>query len=451
MSETSTLPPTGSRITHRRVLRLALPIMLSNLSVPLVGVVDTAVMGRLPGAAQIGAVALGATVFSFLFWGFGFLRMGTTGLIAQAQGAARTEALRALLLQLMATAFVLGVAIIFARAWIGELVQWAFPATAEVERALAIYYGIRVWSAPAVLANYVLMGVFVGLQRTGFALLAQLTLNLANAGLSVWFVLGLDAGIAGVARASVLAEWLALAVGLLALARALRPWPGAWPWARLLALSDYRRLFGVNGDIFLRTLFLISGFAWFNARSAAQGEWILAANAVLLQLINVLAYGLDGFSHAAEALVGQARGARRRDDYRAAIRIATQWALGVACAIALFYVLAGDRLVAALTVDARVRSLAAGFLPWIWIAPVVAVWCYLLDGIYIGILRTGTMRDSTLIALLVLLAVSWPAQAWFGNHGLWAALMTFYLARAATLAAGLFRWPLDWEHAPASR
>ncbi|MEZ5660771.1 MAG: MATE family efflux transporter [Burkholderiaceae bacterium] len=439
---------TPAPVGHRRVVGMAVPIMLSNLSVPLVGLVDTAVMGRLPGAAQIGAVALGATVFSFLFWGFGFLRMGTTGLVAQALGAGRAQALRGLLLQLGASALLLGLAIVLLQRPIGALAQWALPAGPDVQGALAAYYGVRVWSAPAVLANYVLMGVLVGLQRTGLALVAQLTLNLANAALSLWFVLGLDGGIVGVAWASVLAELLAVGVGLIAALVALRPWPARWPWASLRDMSGYRRLFRINGDIFLRTFFLTFGFAWFNARSAAQGEWILAANAVLMQLINVLAYGLDGFSHAAEALVGHARGAGQRANFRAAVRIAGLWAFALALVFVWIYWLAGERLVFALTIDERVRATALDYLPWVWVAPVITVWCFLLDGIYIGILRTTAMRNATLVATLVLLAVSWPAMAWFANHGLWGALMVFYAARAITLAVGLWRWPLQWEPLP---
>lgn len=432
------------------MLGLAVPIMLSNLSVPLVGLVDTAVMGRLPGPTYLGAVALGTTVFTFLFWGFGFLRMGTTGLVAQALGRRDAQALRGLALTLGLGAAVIGLGLLLLQGPIGRVAVALLPADPPVETALLDYYHVRIWSAPAVLGNYVLMGLLIGLQRTGLALLAQLTLNLGNAGLSLWFVLGMDGGIAGVALASVLAEYAALGAGLLALRWALAPHPGAWPWSDLRDPARFAMLVRINGDLFVRTICLICAFAWFNAQGAALGASFLAVNAVLMQFLHVLSYGLDGFAHAAETLVGQARGARRQADHRAAVRIATRWAVGVAVGYVVLYWLAGDQLVAALTVDDGLRALAAQFLPWVWLAPLVAVWSYLLDGVFVGTLRTRDMRNAMIASLAVFLFASMVGLGLAGNHGLWAALMVFFAMRAATLAAlDRFR-PLAWPERPGS-
>ncbi|MGC1443024.1 MAG: MATE family efflux transporter, partial [Burkholderiaceae bacterium] len=254
--------PAGAQ-THRRVLMLALPIILSNLSVPLVGLVDTAVMGRLDDPAYIGAVALGATVFAFLFWAFGFLRMGTTGMVSQAWGRRDGQAMRDVIMRNCVLAMVFGGLILLLRLPLVQLAAWAFPASEVVETAMRQYYQIRVFSAPATLLNYVMVGVFVGMQRTSFVLVAQLVLNLTNAALSIVFVLGLGWGIEGVAIASVIAEYLALICSVLLLRRVLVGLSGQWPVDSVFSLNRYLPLLSLNADIFVRTLCLIFGFAWF--------------------------------------------------------------------------------------------------------------------------------------------------------------------------------------------
>src|SRR5690606_27351309 len=291
-----------------------------NLSVPLVGLVDTAVMGRMPGPQGIGAVALGAVVFSFVYWGFGFLRMGTTGLVAREQGTRDREAMTMAIGRSLALALALGLAVVLLQWPVANLAALLAPASAEVEAGMLEYFRIRVWSAPAVLVQYVLLGVFIGMQRTGHALLTQVALNVCNAALSVLFVIGYGWGIAGVASASLVAEYFGLAVGLVLLARLLRQRGIGLSIAPLRELAAYRSLVAVNGNIFIRTLCLIAAFAWFHGQGARFGDMPLAANAILLQMVNLLAYGLDGFAHAAEALVGEALGAGDCDGFRWAVR-----------------------------------------------------------------------------------------------------------------------------------
>mgnify|MGYP001067176531 CR=1 FL=1 len=436
----STSAPDGRR-DNGRILRLAIPIILSNLSVPLVGLVDTAVMGRMPGPQGIGAVALGAVVFSFVYWGFGFLRMGTTGLVAREQGTRDREAMATAIGRSLALAVALGILVILLQWPVARLAEILAPASSEVEAGMLAYFGIRVWSAPAVLVQYVLLGVFIGMQRTGYALLTQVVLNVTNAALSVLFVIGFDWGIAGVAAASLLAEYCGLAVGLVVLARLLRERGMRLSLAPLRELAAYRGLVAVNGNIFIRTLCLIAAFAWFHAQGARFGDMPLAANAILLQMVNLLAYGLDGFAHAAEALVGEALGARDRAGYRWAVRATSAWAGATAMAYALLYHALGPAFIAMLTDQPALREAAAHYLPWVVAMPLLAVWSYQLDGIFIGSLRTREMRDGMILAFAAFLVAAFALPGAWGNHGLWAALGVFFVMRALTLLGFLRRNP----------
>lgn len=421
----------------KRVFLLALPIIISNLSVPLVGLVDTAVMGRLPDPAYVGAVALGAVTFSSIFWAFGFLRMGTTGLAAQALGRGDGQAIRSLLLTsgLMALGFSL--IVLTAQTAIIAMAVWFLGATDAVKVLLIEYIQVRIWSAPAVLLNYLLVGLFIGLQRTGFALISQLGLNLTNAALSVLFVLYWGWGVSGVALASVIGEYLAVALGIVLLGRALSPIAGRWSLAALTDWPSYRRLLTVNADIFIRTLCLLFAFAWFARQGTALGASVLAVNAVLLQFINLLAYGLDGFAHAAEALVGQAVGARSRPAFVAAVRVSTVLALLTSLVYSLAYAIFGADLVAMLTTIESIRSLATVYLPWVVAMPLLAVWSYQLDGIFIGALQTGQMRNAMIISTGLFVPLSLLTIDLFQNHGLWLSLSLFFCLRTATLGAYL--------------
>ena len=311
---------------HREIRRLAGPIILSNLSTPLLGAVDTAVMGHLPDAAYLGAVAVGSVIFSFLYWGFGFLRMGTTGFTAQAHGADDRDELRACLGRPLIIAGVLGVLLIALQWPIGRVAFALMDASVQVEAFAGTYFAIRIWSAPFALTNYAVLGWLLGTQRARHALVLQVALNGINIVLDLLFVVGLGYTIAGVAAASLLAEMAAAALGLGLCAHLLRGMGGRWSRARLLARDALVRLFRVNRDIFIRTLTLIFAFAYFTARGAQFGETTLAANAVLMQFQNILSFGLDGFAHAAETLVGSAVGARDRRAFAAAVRTSTIWA-----------------------------------------------------------------------------------------------------------------------------
>jgi MATE family multidrug resistance protein len=420
-------------LTHRAILTIALPVMISNVSTPLIGIVDTGVVGQIPDPAYIGAVAVGSLIFSFVFWGFGFLRMGTTGLTAQALGARNTDEMSACLGRALMIAAIAGVALI--------LLQWPIRGTAfalltgsaGVERLAIEYFDIRIWAAPATFANYALLGWFIGLGRTDIGLVLQLILNLSNIALDALFVLGFGWDVRGVAFGTLLAECLAAAVGLLVAARHLRSLGGHWSPDHLFDSVRLRRTIAVNGDIMLRSLALVSVFVWFIAQGAKQGDIVLAANAVLIHFISFAAFFLDGLAFSAEAFVGRALGAGDRAGFKAAAKMTTLWAAVVAALMSLVLFGFGASIVDILTVDSAAREAARLYLPWAAAAPILGVWAFQLDGIFIGATRTVDMRNAMLMSLLIFFAAWWVMLP-FGNHGLWAALYVHYLARTATLA-----------------
>jgi MATE family multidrug resistance protein len=401
--------------------------------VPLLGVVDTAVMGRMPDPSYIGGVALASVVFNFLYWGFGFLRMGTTGLTAQAFGAGDADEARATFGRAFLLALGFGVALIALQtpiAWVGF---WLLTGSAEAERQARFYYFARIWDAPATLANFATLGWLLGAGRPRSALAVQLVSVGVNGVLDVWFVLGLGWGTAGVAYATVTAQYAALGVGLAVVAG--RGFGGRWAWGRFRDAEGLRRLLRVNGDIFLRTLCLILAFAFFTQQGARMGDVVLAANAILLQFQGLQAYALDAFAHAAEILVGNACGSRDGKAFRSAVRVSTLWAVGAGALYTLVYCFGGTALIAAMTTSDAVRETAAHYLPWATVSPLVSVWSFQLDGIFIGATRTREMRDGMTLSLVVFIALAvWGVSAW-GNHGLWAAFLVFMVTRAATLRA----------------
>ncbi len=419
---------------HRRVWRLAWPIVLSNLSIPLVGAVDTAVVGHLPDPNFIGAVALGAVIFSFLFWGFGFLRMGTTGFIAQAHGRGDSGEIVATTFRALLLALLLGAGVILVQKPVAILAFWALEGGAHLEGLAAQYFQIRVWSAPATLVNYTVLGVLIGLQRTGTALMLQLLLNGCNIALDLVFVVGFAWGVEGVALASLTADWLAAIAGAAVLTRLMPRREFAVDRKRLLAPDRMWALLRVNANIMVRTLCLIFAFFYFTAQGTRLGEQTLAANAVLMHMQHFLAYGLDGFAHAAEALAGGAFGAGRLRQFRSAVRATTLWATVVAVGYALVYATFGDAIVSLMTDIEPVRQRANEFLPWLVVLPLLSVWSFQLDGIFIGATRTTEMRNGMIISLAVYLSGAWVLVPLLGNHGLWLALSVFMISRAVTLA-----------------
>jgi multidrug resistance protein, MATE family len=406
--------------------------MISNVSTPLIGVVDTAVVGQIPDAAYIGAAAIGGLIFTFVFWGFGFLRMGTTGLTAQAHGAGDVREVATVLGRSLLIALVAGIALIVLQWPIREAAFAAVHAGVRVEGLARGYFDIRIWAAPATLANYALLGWFIGLGRTDIGLILQLVLNLTNMALDILFVFGFGWDVRGVALGTSIAEVCACAVGIAVAVRYMRGMGAHWSARRILMPAQLKRTFAVNGDIMIRTLALITAFLWFASQGARQGDVVLAANSILLQFISVAAFFLDGFAFATESLVGRAIGAAHRAGLALAVKMTTRWAAGVAVLVAAALWAGGPWLIDRLTVDAGARAAAQAYLPWAAGAPLLGVWAFQLDGIFIGATQTADMRNAMLVSLGVFLAAWWLLRP-FGNHGLWAAFYVHYLARTATL------------------
>ena len=428
--------PATTREWHWRVLMLAWPIILSNLSVPLVGIVDTAVVGQLPDAKYMGAVAIGATIFSSVFWVFGFLRMGTTGFVSQASGANNTREISFSLLRALSIAVVLGLALILLQSPIGWLSLSLMNAGESLNPLVEEYFSIRIISAPAVFINYCILGALIGLQRMRLALVLQLILNGSNLLLDIVFVLHLGWESDGVAMASVISEFLAAGVGLWALRGYLQSdlLRERNLFKQLYTPESIRALFEVNGNLFIRTLFLTSAFFFFTAQSAQFGIVMLAANAILINLLQMLAYGLDGFAHAAEALAGGAYGAKNRPAFEQAVKSSSLWALVMSVVLAILYYVFGDLIISSMTVNPEVIEAAQTYMPWLIASPIISVWCYQLDGIFIGATKTAIMRNTVMVSLVVYIALAYVLIPLMGNQGLWLSLMVFMALRGITLA-----------------
>jgi len=420
---------TGGALTYRRVLAIALPIVLSNATVPLLGAVDTGVIGRLGEAAPIGAVGLGAVILTSVYWVFGFLRMGTSGLVAQAHGAGDRAEVAAHLIRALVIAAAAGFGLILMQ---GVLVAGALrlaPASAEVEEMARTYLSIRIWGAPATIGLYALTGWLIALERTRLVFVLQLVMNGLNVVLDLWFVLGLGWGVGGVATATLIAEWSGLALALWFAREAIRPGLRAG----LFAAEPLRRLWRVNGDILIRSVLLQGSFTSFMFLAAGQGDTTLAANQVLLQFLSFVAYLLDGFAFAAESLVGQAVGARRPDRLREAALKSSQLGGIGALLLALVFALFGPAIIDLLTTAPDVRAEARHYLPWLVAAPLIGVASWMLDGIFIGATRTREMRNAMIVAVGIYAVLVLVLPRFMGNHGLWAALMALNALRGVTM------------------
>lgn len=426
-----------ARVTHRSVLTVAVPIMLSNVSEPLIGVVNTAVIGQLKEPYYIGAIAVGALIFSFIFWGFGFLRMSTGGLSAQALGAGDRTELVAVLIRALMIGLAAGIGLVVLSPFIRDAAFDLVGGSPEIRAHGETYFNYRIFAAPAALSNYCVMGWFIGQSRAKLAFVVQLFLNLTNMALSALLVLGLGMTSDGVGLAALIAEWSAVTLALVLAAMILHGMGAHISWRRILDPVRFKRTLLMNGDVMIRTLCLVFAFTFFTARGARAGDVVIAANAVLLNLFEVSAYLIDGFAYASEALVGQSVGARNRQRFRAAVWLTSVWAmvLGVICSLIIWFF--GPALIDLMTLGPEVRETARTYLPWVAVSPVLGVICFQFDGIFTGAMATKDMRNMMIVSLGVFLLAWWMLEGRYGNHGLWAALNIFFIARGITFATRL--------------
>ncbi len=419
----------GTLPTDREVWRIAAPMILSNISVPLLGMVDTGVVGHLDSPAYLGAVAIGATIFTFIYMGMNFLRMGTTGIAAQAFGADDHAGLKASLGQAVIVGLFIALLLMLLQVPIGNLSLAVLGGDVETQAFAAEYFSVRIWSAPGTLANYALIGWFIGLQNARVPLAIFLTINLTNIALDLLFVLVLGMKVEGVALASVIAEYSGFLVGGAFALRELRHHKGEWPLDRLFNLRAYRAFFAVNANLFIRTMALMSVFAFVTAWGARLGPLVLAANAVLMNFQMLTALGLDGIAHAAEAMVGKAIGERRRDALETAVKLTLKWSVWFALGFTVVFIVGGRMIVDLLTDLDDVRFTAYLFLPWLIASPLISVWCFLYDGVYVGATRAREMRDIMVFSALLVFLPAWFVTQAFGNHGLWFAFLLFLASR----------------------
>ncbi|RAI98807.1 MATE family efflux transporter DinF [Aeromonas salmonicida] len=439
------IPPwLTDRRRHGAVFALALPMVLSNITTPLLGLVDTWVIGQLGQAWFLGGVSVGATLINLIFWLLGFLRMSTTGLTAQAHGAGSPGGQLDTLARALGLAVGLGVLLLLLLLPLLPVLIALSGGSAEVQVYASEYVSVRIWSAPAALCNLVIMGWLLGMQDARSPMLLLIFTNLINMALDTWFVLGLGWQVKGVAAASLLADYSALGVGLWLVSRHLRRlspevWQGAWQrWRQWPALL---RLLSLNRDIFIRSLCLQLCFAFMTLQGARLGDVAVAANAVLLNFLMLISYGMDGFAYAVEAMVGRAIGRRDRQALREAIVLNLGWALIIAIGFSLLFAAGGSQLIAHITDIPAVIAEANRQLPWLILMPLLAVWCFLLDGVFIGATRAREMRNSMLVAAFCgFFPVWWLCQGW-GVAALWAAMGALMAGRGLTL--GYLCWQLE--------
>ncbi|ODN69646.1 MATE family efflux transporter [Methylobrevis pamukkalensis] len=420
--------PADFTVDSAAVFRIALPMTLAFVTTPLLGVVDTAVIGQLGDAALIGGIAIGALVFDILFSTFNFLRSGTTALTAQALGAGDAETGKAVLLRALMIAAGCGLAMILARDPLIDVGLWFMAPSGAVAEATRAYYDVRVFSAPFALVNYAILGWVIGRGQAGIGLALQILLNGVNITLSIVLGLGLGWGLAGVALGTVIGEVVAAVVGVLVCLRLGRG--GVWPPFRVVTeRAAMLRMFAVNRDIMIRTFALLFGFSVFTRVGAGLGDVALAANAVLMNFFLVGGYFLDGLASAAEQLAGRAVGAGQRAAFVATVRLTMIWSFVLAGAASLFFFVFGGLIIDLMTTAPEVRAAARAFLPYAATTPLAGVLAFQMDGVFIGATWSRDMRNMMLLSLAAYLAVLMPASAVLGNHGLWLALLAFLMFR----------------------
>jgi multidrug resistance protein, MATE family len=420
-------PVASSRVTTAQVFAIAGPAMVANLTTPLIGIVSTTAIGRLGDAAMLGGVAMASVLFDCMFWLFGFLRMSTLAFAAQSLGSGETSELRAILLRGLIVAALTGTALIALQVPLAALLLGAMGGSEGVTRAAKTYFTIRIWSAPLALGNYVVLGWLIGQARAKLALGTQVTINLINMAATVLLVLVFDLGIAGAAIAALIAEAAGLALGGL-IAHRLSQGQLAISSATLFDSTKLMRMLSVNRDILIRTASLIVAFLFFTSQGARAGDMTLAANAVLNNFLLISAFFLDGLANAAEQLCGRAYGARDKNAFAGAVKLVVIWGFGFALAVAGTFLLFGPALIDMMTASVDVRRIARDYLPFVIFAPLLGVFAFAYDGVYIGATWARDMRNLMVLALLIFLG-AWFALRSFGNAGLWAAFLVHYAAR----------------------
>ena len=421
--------------TDREILHIALPSIVSNITVPLLGLVDVAITGHLGSAAYIGAIALGGMLFNVVYWIFGFLRMGTSGLTAQALGAGKREETIEWLLRSQTIGLGIAVALLLLQVPIRELALLVMQPTEEVRAFTVTYFNICIWGAPATLGLFGLNGWFIGMQNSRVPMAIAITQNVVNILASLCFVFGLGMKVEGVALGTLIAQWCGFLMGVflclryvdLSLCRVFKGWKVSWK--SLFDRQSMLRFFEVNRDIFFRTICIVSVMLFFTSAGSWQGEVILAVNTLLMQLYLLVSYVMDGFANAGEALSGKYYGAGDRSSLRLTVRRLFVWATLMATGFTVVYVLGGKPFLGLLTDEPSVVEASADYVWWAYLIPFVSMGAFMWDGIFIGLTASRQMLQSMFAAAVTFFVLYYLLHPSLGNHGLWAAFLAFLLVR----------------------
>jgi MATE family multidrug resistance protein len=425
-------------------------MILTNLSIPLLGLVDTAILGHLADARYLGAVAIGSSVIGFVYWAFSFLRMGTTSLSAQAFGAEEKIGAQYILLRAIGIGLIIGLIISILLPPLTPLIVNMVGHNPESTALASSYVHIRLYSAPAALITYAIVGWFLGQQKPKIPLIILVGTNFTNIALDWLFIIVLELNSDGAAMASVIAEYIGLALGIGCLLYFNRKIFSLWKNAGLNKLAAYHELINVNRHLFVRTVVLLMAFMFFTAQGAQQGDEILAANAILMNLLLAVSFALDGVAHAAEALTGKAVGAKKLDVFYATCLGCFQWSLIIACFITTLFFVCETQLQNLFTDIAAVKTIVREYYVWLVMLPLVAVWSYLLDGIFVGAGKSKAMRDSMILASVFVYAPAWYFSQDLENHGLWLAFVAWSFARSVSMGWLFFRFSRNREWINAS-
>jgi MATE family multidrug resistance protein len=418
---------------NHKIWQIAWPAIVSNISLPLLGLVDAAILGHLDSTVYLGAVAIGASILSFLYWGFGFLRMGTTGLIARAVGAQDKAGELTIILQSIVLALVLASLVVVTHPLWLSLGLWLMEPGPALAPLTHDYISIRVYSAPAVLVTYAVVGWFIGRQNTRWPMVFVVVTNLLNILLDLLFIVVLDMKSDGAALATLIAEYVGCLLAVMALLKSLDLRPLAEIRQQLVKWQAYGKLLDSNRYLFVRTMGLLFSFAFFTAMSTRLGQNTLAANTIMLQLLIMAAYALDGFAYAAEGLAGNATGAGNLQRFYQVVAACWRWSIVTAVGISCVLLLAGPMLYPLFTSHTEVQLLLQKYHLWLALMPLTAAWSYLLDGIFIGTAKSRYMMYSMLFSVLLVYLPAWYLLQAYANHGLWLAFILFNAARGATL------------------
>jgi len=434
--DSKAMPATASnnKDPHRTIIAIAFPAILANSSAPMVGLVDTWVIGHLPDPAYLAAIGLGSVIFNFILWAFGFLRMGTTGIIAQAKGRDNTELLVSGIWRSIVLALGLGLVLLVLQDIILVLALRALAPPDSVTGLATEYFHIRIWATPAALLIYAISGVLFGLAKTRAVLAQQLMLNITNAVLNIVFVVGLGMGVAGVAWGTLIAQWFAAAIGVWLLIQilGLQTLLSGMKNIRTWLLSGFKQLIVINGFIFVRTIFLMVALSLIMRIAGGMGDVEMAASHVVMQFMLLISLGLDGFAHATEALAGAAWGKGKAAEFRHWVKLTGVWALAASVVYAIIFWLGGNAITALLTDISEVRLSVETLIPLVIALPIVAVACYQFDGVYIAATAGAAMMVTMGIAFVIYLLVINPMTTRWGVIGLWGAVLIFMAIRGIT-------------------